>query len=190
MKVPIHHLVLAIAIAALSPVASANDTYKFDPSGSTIGFGVHQFLGTTHGTFTKFQGKIDVDRDRPPFLLPEACDAQHAAREVAEHDCGPDIRRIETASRLDDRAQQHPAVERRDELRVVDPDRQRADGQRFRREYVQRSGRFGDTPARRALQVHGISTLAHGFIQCQNNRHGLARFRRMSIRIATLRPSI
>ena len=32
---------------------------------STIGFSVHQFLGTTHGKFTKFNGKIDVDRERP-----------------------------------------------------------------------------------------------------------------------------
>jgi polyisoprenoid-binding protein YceI len=26
---------------------------------------VHQFLGTTHGKFTKFNGKIDVDREHP-----------------------------------------------------------------------------------------------------------------------------
>jgi polyisoprenoid-binding protein YceI len=26
---------------------------------------VHQFLGTTHGKFTKFYGKIDVDREHP-----------------------------------------------------------------------------------------------------------------------------
>jgi polyisoprenoid-binding protein YceI len=41
----------------------ANETYRFDASGSTIGFSVHQFLGTTHGKFTKFSGKIDVDRE-------------------------------------------------------------------------------------------------------------------------------
>jgi polyisoprenoid-binding protein YceI len=65
MKLPIHHLALAIAIAALSPAASANDAYKFDPSASTIGFTVHQFLGTTHGKFTRFSGKIDIDREHP-----------------------------------------------------------------------------------------------------------------------------
>jgi polyisoprenoid-binding protein YceI len=58
-------LVATLAFAALSPAASANETYKFDPSGSTIGFSVHQFLGTTHGKFTKFNGKIEIDRERP-----------------------------------------------------------------------------------------------------------------------------
>lgn len=58
-------LVATFAIAALSPAAPANDAYKFDPSGSTIGFSVHQFLGTTHGKFTKFNGKIEIDRERP-----------------------------------------------------------------------------------------------------------------------------
>lgn len=53
----------AAAITLLSSVALANETYKFDQSHSTIGFSVHQFLGTTHGKFTKFDGKIDVDRE-------------------------------------------------------------------------------------------------------------------------------
>jgi polyisoprenoid-binding protein YceI len=55
----------AAAIAVLISVARANETYKFDQSHSTIGFSVHQFLGTTHGKFTKFDGKIDVDREHP-----------------------------------------------------------------------------------------------------------------------------
>ena len=55
----------AAAITVLSSVALANETYKFDQSRSTIGFSVHQFLGTTHGKFTKFDGKIDIDRERP-----------------------------------------------------------------------------------------------------------------------------
>jgi polyisoprenoid-binding protein YceI len=59
------HLLAAFAIAALSPAASAKETYKFEPSGSTIGFAVHQFLGTTQGKFTRFSGKIDVDREHP-----------------------------------------------------------------------------------------------------------------------------
>jgi polyisoprenoid-binding protein YceI len=59
------HLLAAFAIAALSPAASANESYKFDPSSSTIGFAVHQFLGTTQGKFTRFSGKIDVDREHP-----------------------------------------------------------------------------------------------------------------------------
>jgi polyisoprenoid-binding protein YceI len=58
-------LFATFAIAALSPAASASETYKFDPSGSTIGFAVHQFLGTTHGKFTRFNGKIEIDREHP-----------------------------------------------------------------------------------------------------------------------------
>ena len=53
------------AITVLSSVALANETYRFDQSHSTIGFSVHQFLGTTHGKFTKFDGKIEIDREHP-----------------------------------------------------------------------------------------------------------------------------
>jgi len=57
-------LLAAVVIAGLSPVATAAERYQFDSSGSTIGFGVHQFLGTTHGKFAKFSGKIEIDRER------------------------------------------------------------------------------------------------------------------------------
>jgi polyisoprenoid-binding protein YceI len=63
MKLP--NLVAAIALVSLSSAALANETYRFDPSGSMIGFSVHQFLGTTQGKFTKFNGKIDVNREHP-----------------------------------------------------------------------------------------------------------------------------
>jgi polyisoprenoid-binding protein YceI len=56
---------IAAAVVGLSPFASATETYKFDPSGSTIGFSVHQFLGTTHGKFTRFSGKVQIDREHP-----------------------------------------------------------------------------------------------------------------------------
>jgi polyisoprenoid-binding protein YceI len=59
------NLIAAVLIAGLSPAVLANETYRFDPSGSMIGFSVHQFLVTTHGKFTKFTGKIDVDREHP-----------------------------------------------------------------------------------------------------------------------------
>jgi polyisoprenoid-binding protein YceI len=59
------NLIAVVFIAGLSPAVLANETYRFDPSGSTIGFSVHQFLGTTQGKFTKFNGKIDVDREHP-----------------------------------------------------------------------------------------------------------------------------
>ena len=61
----LRNLIAAIVIAGFSPAGSASDTYKFDPSGSTIGFGVHQFLGTTHGKFTRFSGRIEIDREHP-----------------------------------------------------------------------------------------------------------------------------
>jgi polyisoprenoid-binding protein YceI len=63
MKLP--NLVVTVAVVSLSSAALANETYRFDPSGSTIGFSVHQFLGTTQGKFTKFNGKIDVNREHP-----------------------------------------------------------------------------------------------------------------------------
>ena len=56
---------IVLLVAGLSPAVLANETYRFDSSGSIIGFSVHQFLGTTHGKFTKFNGKIDLDRQRP-----------------------------------------------------------------------------------------------------------------------------
>ena len=56
---------LALPLAVLGSNSQANETYKFDPSHSTIGFSVHQYLGTTVGKFTKFEGNIDVDRDHP-----------------------------------------------------------------------------------------------------------------------------
>jgi len=49
-------------VALLNSTALANETYKFDSARSTIGFSVHQFLGTTLGKFSKFDGKIDIDR--------------------------------------------------------------------------------------------------------------------------------
>jgi len=59
-------LVISFAwLAALSSAAHASESYRFDRSRSAIGFTVHQFLGTTHGKFTKFDGKIDVDREHP-----------------------------------------------------------------------------------------------------------------------------
>ncbi len=57
-------VVLVILIGAVSS-GFATETYKFDQAQSTIGFSVHQFLGTTHGKFAKFGGKIDLDRDSP-----------------------------------------------------------------------------------------------------------------------------
>ena len=54
-----------VLLAAVSSRALGNEVYKFDQSRSTIGFTVHQFLGTTHGKFAKFDGKIEIDREHP-----------------------------------------------------------------------------------------------------------------------------
>lgn len=55
----------AILLMAVHGSAFANEIYKFDQSRSKIGFSVHQFLGTTNGKFTKFDGKIEIDREHP-----------------------------------------------------------------------------------------------------------------------------
>src|SRR5882672_12579748 len=65
MKRFVGNIIAVFVIAGLGAAASAKESYKFDPSGSAIGFTVHQFLGTTHGKFTSFSGKIDVNREHP-----------------------------------------------------------------------------------------------------------------------------
>src|SRR4029434_4430322 len=61
----LQRLLAAAVVIGVSSAASAAETYKFNPSGSTIGFSVHQFLGTTRGKFTSFNGRIEVDREHP-----------------------------------------------------------------------------------------------------------------------------
>ena len=61
----IWNVIALFIIAGLGITASAKESYTFDPSGSTIGFSVHQFLGTTRGKFTNFSGRIEVDREHP-----------------------------------------------------------------------------------------------------------------------------
>ena len=56
---------IALIFAAFVQSAAANETYQFDQARSTIGFGVHQFLGTTNGKFTQFSGSIDLDSQHP-----------------------------------------------------------------------------------------------------------------------------
>jgi polyisoprenoid-binding protein YceI len=60
------HLVISFGLlTALSSGVLASESYRFDQPRSTIGLTVRQFLGTTHGKFTKFDGKIDIDREHP-----------------------------------------------------------------------------------------------------------------------------
>src|SRR5437870_12780793 len=76
------NLIAAVVVAGLTSVASANETYTFHSSGSAIGFTVHQFLGTTHGKFTSFSGKIDVDREH---LENSSVTAQIDVRSIDTH---------------------------------------------------------------------------------------------------------
>jgi polyisoprenoid-binding protein YceI len=57
------NVIILLLVAGLAATASAKESYKFDPSGSSIGFSVHQFLGTTRGKFTHFSGRIEIDRE-------------------------------------------------------------------------------------------------------------------------------
>ncbi|HEX5490927.1 MAG TPA: YceI family protein [Candidatus Udaeobacter sp.] len=59
------NIIALLVLVGLGAAGSAKENYKFDSSGSTIGFSVHQFLGTTRGKFTNFSGRIEVDRERP-----------------------------------------------------------------------------------------------------------------------------
>jgi len=65
MRSLIQFTAAVVVFFALSSAAPADETYKFDQSRSVIGFTVHQFLGVAHGKFTKFDGKIDLDREHP-----------------------------------------------------------------------------------------------------------------------------
>jgi polyisoprenoid-binding protein YceI len=57
-------LVIVLAIANCL-VALAGETSRIDPTHSTIAFKVRHMLGTAKGTFSKFNGRIVVDRDHP-----------------------------------------------------------------------------------------------------------------------------
>lgn len=57
-------LVLFAALSACA-TAQAGDTFKIDPSHSTIAFKVRHMLGSAKGNFSKFSGTIEVDRDHP-----------------------------------------------------------------------------------------------------------------------------
>ena len=65
MKWLVRNLIAVLVIAGLGTTVSGKESYKFDPSGSTIGFSVHQFLGTARGKFMNFSGSIEVDREHP-----------------------------------------------------------------------------------------------------------------------------
>ena len=65
MKPMIRFSWLSLILAGFIHSVTANETFKFHASRSTIGFRVHQFLGTTDGKFKQFSGTIDLDRQHP-----------------------------------------------------------------------------------------------------------------------------
>jgi polyisoprenoid-binding protein YceI len=58
-------LILAVCLTGLRATAGAGDSFKIEPSHSTIAFKVGHMLGAAKGKFTKFNGTIEVDREHP-----------------------------------------------------------------------------------------------------------------------------
>jgi polyisoprenoid-binding protein YceI len=56
---------LILLSAALCVKAQANETFKIDPTRSGIAFKVRHMLGSAKGSFSKFAGTIEIDRDHP-----------------------------------------------------------------------------------------------------------------------------
>jgi polyisoprenoid-binding protein YceI len=64
MKYHARNILLAAA-AFLTSSAFANDVYTIDPARSNIAFKVGHFVGSTSGKFTRYSGRIEVDREHP-----------------------------------------------------------------------------------------------------------------------------
>ena len=75
-------LALFVAVA-LSTGAQAAESFKIDPSRSTIAFKVRHMLGTAKGKFSKLNGTIVVDRDHPEM---DRSDEQLRERIAADAD--------------------------------------------------------------------------------------------------------
>lgn len=56
---------ILVGALILCRTAQASDSFKINPSHSTIAFKVRHMLGTARGSFSKFSGTIVVDRDHP-----------------------------------------------------------------------------------------------------------------------------
>ena len=64
---------LAIASSICSTRAQAQlETYKIDPSHSSIKFSIRHFVAKTTGNFAKFEGILKIDRDDPTNSSVEA----------------------------------------------------------------------------------------------------------------------
>jgi polyisoprenoid-binding protein YceI len=56
---------ILVAALAICVAAQGAETFRIDPSRSTIVFKVRHMLGTAKGKFSRFSGTILVDRDHP-----------------------------------------------------------------------------------------------------------------------------
>ena len=56
-------LATAGALAAVTQAVAAPETYTIDPAHSAVGFSIRHLFSRVPGRFTKFEGKIVVDRD-------------------------------------------------------------------------------------------------------------------------------
>jgi len=57
----INRYLAIIVFFALVQVCLAADTFKIDPSHSTVGFSIRHIFNQVHGRFTKFSGSIQYD---------------------------------------------------------------------------------------------------------------------------------
>ena len=79
-------LVLFAAVCVCAS-AHATETFKIDPSRSTIAFKVRHMLGSAKGNFSKFAGTVEVDRDRPEqSSVTVAIDAASIDTAIAKRD--------------------------------------------------------------------------------------------------------
>jgi polyisoprenoid-binding protein YceI len=56
-------LLSALTLALAFSAQAAVETYKIDPTHSSVGFNIRHFFTKVPGDFTKFEGTITVDRD-------------------------------------------------------------------------------------------------------------------------------
>lgn len=56
---------LFLLAAATVATVSAGDVYTIDPGHSSIAFRLNHMMGKVSGKFTRFDGKIEVDREHP-----------------------------------------------------------------------------------------------------------------------------
>ena len=63
MKVSCLLLATGLCLAVASSSTLANEIFKLDPAHSTIAFKVRHLFGTARGSFARFSGTIDIDRN-------------------------------------------------------------------------------------------------------------------------------